>query len=130
MTSSGPHRLDPATRERAALEQRSRRVARALLGGAVAVVVGIGYLASELGLDRRELLEFAEVSVLMTLTFGVPGVLAGLLIAVLRRRQQRAAASDAGEPRVGGVHAPDAAGAERSEGSGAGRTRADDQSTG
>lgn len=89
MTSVGPRPGDPAARERAALEQRSRRVARALLGGMVLVVLGIGYLSSELGLDRRELLEFAEVSVLMTLTFGVPGVLAGVLIALLRRRRRR-----------------------------------------
>ena len=95
MKPAGPRRRDPATRERAALDQRSRRVARALLGGMVAVVLGIGYLSSELGLDRRELLEFAEVSVLMTLTFGVPGVLVGLLIAVLRRRRRRLEGAEA-----------------------------------
>jgi len=98
MMPVGPRRRDPATRERAALEQRSRRVARALLGGMVLVVLGIGYLSSELGLDRRELFEFAEVSVLMTLTFGIPGVLAGLLIALLRRRRRRLDGVDRAPP--------------------------------
>lgn len=83
---AGAH-AKPGYRERAALERRGSALIRALVGGAFAVVAALYWLVRELGLDRAELMDFALTSLAFIAVFAVPGIAAGAVLGILRRRR-------------------------------------------
>ncbi|MEZ5551696.1 MAG: hypothetical protein R3E82_12460 [Pseudomonadales bacterium] len=77
--------LKPPTRGRA----RGRQLTRTILLAALAVVVGIYWLADSFGVDQAELLGYLQVSALFVGAFMLAGVLAGGLFWLLRRAWNR-----------------------------------------
>jgi hypothetical protein len=67
----------------------SARLTRTVLLGTIAVAVGVYWLADSYGVDRAELLEYLKTSLAFVLFFAVFGMLAGLLIWLIRAARRR-----------------------------------------
>ncbi len=72
-------------RKQAAASNRTRKLARTIVLGAVAVFLAILWLSNELGLDRGELLGFLATSLLLIAIVVLLAMLAAGLIALIRR---------------------------------------------
>ncbi len=68
---------------------RQRRLTRTIVLGTVAVVASLAWLATELGMDRRELLDFALTSLLMVLALVVLAIFGAALLRVLKHLLRR-----------------------------------------
>lgn len=69
--------------------QRQRRLVRSIVLGTLAVVASIVWLAGELGMDRRELLDFALTSLLMVLATVGLAILGAAGLRLLKRLLRR-----------------------------------------
>lgn len=67
----------------------SGRLTRSVLLGSVAVAFAIYWLAESYGVDTSELLEYLKTSVVFVLFFALFGVLAGMLIWLIRSSRRR-----------------------------------------
>ena len=67
----------------------SGRLTRTILLGSVAVAVGLYYLAESYGVDTAELLDYLKTSLAFVLFFALFGMLAGLLIWLIRTSRRR-----------------------------------------
>ena len=67
----------------------SGRLTRTILLGSIAVAVGLYYLAESYGVDTAELLEYLKTSLAFVLFFAVFGMLAGLLIWLIKASRRR-----------------------------------------
>jgi hypothetical protein len=67
----------------------SGRLTRTILLGSIAVAVGLYYLAQSYGVDTAELLEYLKTSLAFVLFFAVFGMLAGLLIRLIKASRRR-----------------------------------------
>lgn len=67
----------------------SGRLARTVLLGALAVAFGIYWLADSYGVDTGELLDYLRTSLAFVLFFALFGVLAGMLIWLIRMSRRR-----------------------------------------
>lgn len=76
--------MSPLTRSK-----QHRRLVRTIVLGTVAVAASIAWLASELGMDRGELLDFALTSLFMVLGVVALGLLGAGLLRGLKRLFRR-----------------------------------------
>ena len=67
----------------------SSRLTRTVLLGSVAVAFGLYYLADSYGVDTAELLDYLKTSLAFVLFFAVFGMLAGLLIWLIKASRRR-----------------------------------------
>ena len=67
----------------------SSRLTRTVLLGSVAVAFGLYYLADSYGVDTAELLDYLKTSLAFVLVFAVFGMLAGLLIWLIKASRRR-----------------------------------------
>jgi hypothetical protein len=67
----------------------SGRLTRTILLGSIAVAVGLYYLAQSYGVDTAELLEYLKTSLAFVVFFAVFGMLAGLLIWLIKASRRR-----------------------------------------
>ena len=67
----------------------SGRLTRTVVLGSVAVAVGLYYLAESYGVDTAELLGYLKTSVIFVLFFAGFGMLAGMLIWLIRTGRRR-----------------------------------------
>ena len=67
----------------------SSRVTRTVLLGSVAVAFALYYLADSYGVDTAELLDYLKTSLAFVLFFAVFGMLAGLLIWLVKALKRR-----------------------------------------
>lgn len=67
----------------------SGRLTRTVLLGSVAVAAGVYWLAQSYGVDTAELLDYLKTSLAFVLFFALFGVLAGMLIWLIRISRRR-----------------------------------------
>jgi hypothetical protein len=67
----------------------SSRLTRTVLLGSVAVAFGLYYLADSYGVDTAELLDYLKTSLAFVLFFAAFGMLAGLLIWLIKASRRR-----------------------------------------
>ena len=67
----------------------SGRLARTVVLGSIAVAVALYWLADSYGVDMDELLGYLKTSLAFVLFFAVFGMLAGMLIWLIRSRRRR-----------------------------------------
>lgn len=67
----------------------SGRLTRTIVLGSIAVAFGLYYLAESYGVDTAELLEYLKTSLAFVLFFAVFGMLAGLLIWLIKASRRR-----------------------------------------
>ena len=67
----------------------SSRLTRTVLLGSVAVAFGLYYLADSYGVDTAEMLDYLKTSLAFVLFFAVFGMLAGLLIWLIKASRRR-----------------------------------------
>ena len=67
----------------------SGRLTRTVLLGSVAVAVGVYWLADSYGVDTDELLDYLRTSAAFVLFFALFGVLAGMVIWLVRASRRR-----------------------------------------
>ena len=67
----------------------SGRLTRTVLLGSIAVAFAIYWLADSYGVDTAELLEYLKTSLAFVLFFALFGVLAGMLIWLIRTSRRR-----------------------------------------
>ena len=67
----------------------SGRLARTVVLGSVAVAFGLYYLAQSYGVDGAEMLDYLKTSLAFVLFFAVFGMLAGLLVWLIKSSRRR-----------------------------------------
>lgn len=67
----------------------SGRLTRSILLGSVAVAFGLYYLADSYGVDMTELLDYLKTSLAFVLFFALFGILAGMIIWLIRASRRR-----------------------------------------
>jgi hypothetical protein len=67
----------------------SGRLTRTVLLGSIAVAVAVYWLAESYGVDSAELFEYLKTSLAFVLFFALAGVLAGMLIWLIRTSRRR-----------------------------------------
>ena len=67
----------------------SGRLTRSILLGTVAVAFGLYYLADSYGVDTAELFDYLKTSLAFVLFFALFGILAGMLIWLIRSSRRR-----------------------------------------
>lgn len=67
----------------------SGRLTRSILLGTVAVAFGLYYLADSYGVDMTELLDYLKTSLAFVLFFALFGILAGMIIWLIRASRRR-----------------------------------------
>jgi hypothetical protein len=76
-------------RRRGRVDRRGDRLARTVLLGTVAVVVGIYWMSAELRLDRAELLDFFLTSALFLAVVVAAAAVAGALLWLIKQLRDR-----------------------------------------
>ncbi len=67
----------------------SGRLTRTVVLGSIAVAFGLYYLAESYGVDTAEMLDYLKTSVIFVLFFAGFGMLAGMLIWLIRASRRR-----------------------------------------